>query len=286
MAKINEMQTAVQQKQLTPVARLQQILSRVDIQEKFKTMLKERSAGFVSSIMSVYNASPQLQSCDPMSIVQAAAIAATLDLPINPALGCAAIVPYGSVATFQIMWRGFVQLAQRTGQYKTMERAVIYEGELIDYNKITGETRIDETKKKSNKVIGYVFYFRLTSGFEKYVYMTVEQATAHGKKFSKSFGRSSSPWTTNFDAMALKTVVKMGLGQWGPMSVDYQIQKALQFDQAAIKGTLDDPEAEYVDAAVVPNGAADMAGDAQEPVDMQTVKTDTARDSLLDRTEE
>lgn len=272
MANPKDVSTAIQNRstQLSPVARLQQVLNRVDIQERLKAILKDRAAAFSTSLMSVYNANTQLQACEPMSIVQAAVIAATLDLPINPSLGYAAIVPYGSSATFQIMWKGLVQLAQRTGQYKTMERAIIYEGELIEYNKITGETRIDTTKKKSDKVVGYVFYFRLNSGFEKYVYMTKEQALAHGKKFSKTFTNPKSPWQSNFDAMALKTVTKLGLGQWGPMSVEYQLQKAIQFDQAAVKGDLENPIPEYVDAKIVTENPDDMIGDAQEPSEETT----------------
>lgn len=272
MAKVGEVAQAIQNtqnKQLSPTQRLQELLNRVDIREKFNAILKDRAAAFISSIIATYNATPQLQSCDPMSIIQAAAMAASLDLPINSQLGFAAIVPYGSTAQFQVMWKGLVQLAQRTSQYKTMGRAIIHEGELIEYNRITGETRIDETKKKSSKVIGYVFYFRLHSGFEKYVYMTKEQTMEHGKKFSKSFSRPGSAWQTNFDAMSLKTVTKIGIGQWGPMSVEHQLQKAIQFDQAVVRGTLDDPIPEYVDANVINTDDEISAGDAQEPVEPQ-----------------
>lgn len=261
MAKLNEVATTINQKALTPTQRLQSILGRVDIKEKFASMLKDKAPAFMSSIISLYNATPQLQACDPMSIISAAAMAATLDLAVNAQLGFAHIVPYGTNATFQIGWKGFVQLAIRTGQYKTMNAAEIYEGELISYNRITGETIIDDTKRKSNKIIGYVAYFRLTTGFEKHLYMTTEQVLAHAKKFSKSFGKSSSAWTTNFDAMALKTVLRLLLSKFGILSVE--MQKALEFDQSVIRETSDGPKPEYVDV--------EMAGDAQEPVEEQPV---------------
>lgn len=273
MAKINDMQTTIQAKQLTPVVRLQQLLSRVDIKEKFDNILKDKAPSFISSIISLYNSNQQLQAADPMSIISAAAIAATLDLPVNPQLGFAHIVPYGSTATFQIGWKGFVQLAIRTAAYQTMNAAVIYEGELISYNRISGETIIDESKKKSDKVIGYVAYFNLKSGFEKYLYMTTEQVTAHARKFSKSFGKPSSPWTTNFDAMALKTVLRLLLSKYGILSVD--IQKALQFDQSAVRETIEGPKPEYIDSNQVkdesdslvpaPVVSSDIPNDAQEP---------------------
>ncbi len=266
MAKIGEIQNAVQNTKLTPVARLQGLLSRVDIKEKFNAMLKEKAPAFISSLISLYNSNTQLQNADPMSIISAAAIAATLDLPINPQLGFAHIVPYGSDATFQIGWKGFVQLAIRTRQYKTMNAAEIYEGELIRYDRITGETTIDESQRKSNKIIGYVAYFKLTGGFEKFLYMTFDQVQAHAKRFSKSYGRSGSAWTTNFDAMALKTVLKLLLSKYGILSVE--MQKALEFDQAAVRETSDGIKPEYIEAN-------DLSNDAIEPVDVPATTTPT-----------
>jgi recombination protein RecT len=205
-------------------------------------MLGAKSAGFMSSILSVVNSNQDLKACDPMSVIAAAAVAASLDLPINPSLSFAHIVPYSGRAQFQMGWRGFVQLGMRTGQYKTMNIAVVYEGELKNYNRITGEMEFNLAAKKSDKIIGYVAYFKLLNGFEKYYYMTMEQVTKHGKQYSKVFTNPKGRWVQDFDAMALKTVIKMLLSKYGIMSID--MQKAVTHDQGVIQK---DGKVEYID---------------------------------------
>lgn len=289
MAKLNEMQTAVQQKQLSPVGRLQSLLNRVDIKEKFNSMMGKKAPGFLSSIMSVYNATPQLQACDPMSIISSAAIAATLELPINKNLGYAAIVPYGSEAQFQMQYKGYIQLALRSGQYKTINTSEIYEDEIKFWNPITGEIEFtppeswkQRYESKENKIVGYVAFFKLLNGFEKYVYMTVGQITAHAVKYSKSYNNPKSMWQKDPHAMRLKTPLKILLNKWGLLSIE--MQKALEFDEAVVRETPDGFQAKYVDG-VIAGEVVDMPNDAQEPVEpegvkMETVKTDTAKASL------
>lgn len=212
------------------------ILGRVDIKKRFDDILGKKSPGFMSSIISATSANKELSKADPNSVVRAAAIAAALDLPINPSLGFAHIVPYKDkgepVAQFQMGWKGFVQLAMRTGQYKTINAVQVYKGELVSRNRFTGEMELDESKRESDEIIGYVAYFRLINGFEKWLYMTSKETAAHGKRYSKSFDKDFGKWKTDFDAMSLKTVVKMLLSKYGILSID--MQTALQADQAII----------------------------------------------------
>lgn len=222
-----------------------------------KAMLGTKAQGFATSVLSVVSNNRLLQSANPRSIYTSAMVAASLDLPINQNLGFAAIVPYGNEAQFQIMGKGLVQLAIRSGQYQRINNAVVYEGQLIKEDPFTGDYQFDFKAKKSDKVIGYVAYFKTVGGFEKYYYMTEAEAMAHGKKYSKSFGKKnkagewSSLWQTDPQSMGLKTVLKLLLSKFGILSIE--MQRAIRFDQASIKGefnsvdSIDELEADYVD---------------------------------------
>ena len=222
------------------------MLSNESVKLRFKEILGQKAPGFISSILSVTNSNTLLQKADPQSIMNAAVIAATLDLPINGSLGFAYIVPYKDQAQFQIGYKGLVQLAMRSGQYKTINVAEVYEGEIKSENRFTGEYEFGE--KTSDKVVGYMAYFRLTNGFEKYMYMTREEAERHGKKYSQTFKRGIGLWATDFDAMAKKTVLKMLLSKFGILSIE--MQRGIQFDQSIVHGDINNIEeatAEYVD---------------------------------------
>lgn len=237
---------------LKPVERIKSLAQTDQIKRRFEDMLGKRAPAFISSVISAVSSNQALSECEPMSVFSAAAVAASMDLPINQSLGFAHIVPYQGVAQFQIGWKGFIQLAMRTGQYKTINAAIIYEGQLKDENPFTGEMEFQK-EKISDKVIGYLLYFKLLNGFEKYYYMTREEAEAHGKRYSRSFGSDKGRWKNDFDAMALKTVVKMGLSKYGVLSID--MQRAMEVDQAEItpegevKGYPDAPEAAPVQQA-------------------------------------
>lgn len=228
--------------EIQPGMTLQALLKTKTIRSRFEDVLSKKAAGFMSSILSVYSMNPALQEVDPMSIISSAAIAASLDLPINPSLGFAHLVPYSGMAQFQLGWKGFVQLAMRSGQYRTLNVVEVYEGQLILNDPFTGLMEFDAAAKKSEKIVGYVAYERLLNGFEKYLYMSVEQVTAHGKKFSKTFAKGKGKWVTDFQAMALKTVIKMLLSKWGVLSIE--MQRALAFDQAVVDS---DERASYPD---------------------------------------
>lgn len=187
---------------VSTVPQLKNMLAGESVKQRFKEILGQKAPGFISSILSVTNSNALLQKADPASIMNAAVIAATLDLPINGSLGFAYIVPYGGQAQFQIGYKGLVQLAMRSGQYKTINVSEVYEGEIKNVNRFTGEYEFGD--KTSDKVIGYMAYFKLINGFEKYFYMTREEAERHGKKYSQTFKRGTGLWSTEFDTMSKK----------------------------------------------------------------------------------
>lgn len=211
--------------------RVQTLLQTPSFKKRFEEMLGKRAPAFMSSIISAVNSNSALKQCDPISVVSSAAIAAAMDLPINPSLGFAHIVPYKGVAQFQMGWKGFVQLAMRSGQYKTINLTPVLEGQIKNHNPFTGEMEFT-AEAKSDKQIGYLLYFKLLNGYEKYFYMTTEQCHDHGKKYSASFKKNFGRWVEDFEAMALKTVCKLGLSKYGILSVD--MQKAIEMDQAAV----------------------------------------------------
>ena len=220
---------------------LSQLLSSPGIKRRFEELLDKSAPSFISSILTIVKSNSKLQDCDPYSVLSAAGIAAALKLPINPSLGFAYIVPYKNQATFQLGYRGFIQLAMRSGQYKTLNSGAVREGQIKEIDFETGE--IIRGEKISDDIVGYVAYMELLNGFKKSLYMTVEELQAHAEKYSMSYaydlrsGKKSSVWTTNFDAMSKKTVLKRLLSTFGIISIDQQslaLATALQADQAVI----------------------------------------------------
>jgi recombination protein RecT len=228
-----------------PGSRLSFYLSTENVKATIQERLSKKAQGFTASLLSLYNSNKQLQDCEPGSIVNAGMIAATLDLPVNPNLGQAYIIPYGTVATFQMGYRGFIQLALRTGQYKTINATEIYEGQLVEKNSITGDYKFQEAKT-SEKIIGYCAYFRLLNGFEKYNYMTSEEVEKHGKRYSQVYKAGKGRWVEDFPGMAKKTVLKMLLNKYGVLSIE--MQKALSTDEGVID--VEGKEVNYPDAPV------------------------------------
>lgn len=227
------------------------------IKNKFAELMGKRAPQFITSVLQIANSNALLRNADPLSIFNAAATAATLDLPLNNNLGFAYIVPYNekvkgkngapdtwrNVAQFQLGYKGFIQLAQRSGQFLTISASPVHEGQLIEENPLTGFV-FDWTKKQSEKVIGYAAYFKLLNGFEKTLYMTKDELTKHGKKFSQTFKKDFGLWKDDFDSMALKTVLKLLLSKYAPLSVE--MQKAVIADQSAIVD-YEGGEVEYID---------------------------------------
>lgn len=202
------------------LSKLKGILNNETMQQNFRNILAENAGAFMASIIELYQSDGALQRCDPNKVVLEALKAATLKLPITKALGFAYIIPYGNTPQFQLGFRGLVQLAQRSGQYRYINADAVYEGETVTYNRISGMMEISGTAT-SDKPIGYFAYFQLLNGFEKCVYWTREKVEAHAKRYSKAWSKSDSPWHTNFDAMALKTVLKTIISKYGVMSVEF-----------------------------------------------------------------
>ena len=211
-----------------PIDRLKNILAAQSVKEQFEAVLKENAGAFVASIIDLYNTDRTLQLCDPKNVVMEALKAASLKLPINKQLGFAWIVPYRDgktgqyIPTFQLGYKGYIQLCMRTGAYKYINADVVYEGELVRHDKLTGEIEIDPEQRKSDKKIGYFAFIETLNGFRKTLYMSVEEIIKHAQQYSKSYGSKNSVWATDFDAMALKTCLRLLLSKYGVMSVEMQ----------------------------------------------------------------
>lgn len=234
-------------------------LKDINVRKRADELLGKRAPQLIASLTAMVNADNTLAKCEPNSLFMAAVTAAALDLPVNKNLAFAHIVPYGNTkagvteAQFQLGWRGYVQLAQRSGQYKTISSAPVYDGQLVAEDPLLGNT-YDWTQKDSDTIIGYVAMFKLMNGFEKDFYMSVDEIRRHADRYSKAYnhGKGFGPWKDNFDAMALKTVIKLLISRWGPMSVE--MQKAVEVDSAVIKET---GEPEYIDGEISDVGAND-----------------------------
>lgn len=216
--------------------------------DRFAEVLRSRAPQFMAAITAVSN-SPALKDAEPRSIIAAAMVAATLDLPVNPTLGQAHIVAYGDgqgnkVAQFQIGYKGLIQLALRSGQYKRLNAGPVSAGVFTGFD-LVGEPILDFTKNDPlAETAGYYCAFETLNGFIKVVYWSKQQAEAHGKRFSRAYAKGySTPWKSDFDSMAVKTVIKAALGKWGILSVE--MQKAVVHDQGAQEDV--DADVKYVD---------------------------------------
>lgn len=212
---------------------LDALIKKSAFTERFKEVLGEKAPQFMSSLLAVGRSLPDVE---PKSIIAAGMQAAVLDLPIEKSLGFAWIVPYREgntkYAQFQIGYKGFIQLALRSGYYERMNAVKVCEGAFSGFDNV-GEPIIDWEKIDETKpAIGFAFAFKLTSGFSKVVYWSLEKTLAHAKRYSQSFQKGAKIWKDERDAMCLKTVIKNALGHWGILSV--QFQKALQVDQGVI----------------------------------------------------
>lgn len=223
--------------------------------KRFEEMLGKKAAGFISSIIAVTNSSNYLMKADPATVIGAAAQAAMLDLPINQSLGFAYIVPYKGAAQFQLGYKGYIQLAQRTNKYIDMGSATVYEGELETKNRLLGQFEFGE--RVSDKVIGYLAYFKLKNGFEKYLFMTIDEAQKHAQKYAQNYKGGTDKWgVADFNVMAEKTILKRLLSKFGPLSIeDVHMAQAVSNDGAVIRmnenGELDATfDGETIDAEI------------------------------------
>lgn len=238
--------------QKRPVDILKGVLNAPSVQEQFSNALADSKDLFVASIIDLYNGDKSLQQCNANAIVCEALKAAVLKLPVNKALGFSYIVVYNNsvkntdgtwtkvpTPTFILGYKGYLQLAQRTGSYETINADVVYEGQLIGIDLLSGEIQLDASKKKSDKVVGYFAYFKLRNGFKKTLYMSVEDMAAYAKRYSPSVGKNTTKeqliqkantqstskavgWEGNFTDMALKTCLRRLLSKYGYLSIEMQ----------------------------------------------------------------
>lgn len=257
---------------------LKGMLESAAYKKKFEEMLGKKAAGFMSSIIAVTNNNNYLMKADPATVIGAAAQAAMLDLPINQSLGFAYIVPYKGAAQFQLGYKGYIQLAQRSGQYVDIGAKTVYEGELEYENRLLDKFKFGD--RTGDKVIGYLAYFRLTNGFEKMLFMTLDEMQAHAKKYSQSYKGGTDKWgLADFDVMAEKTVLKRLLSKFGPLSIEsVQMSQALSNDGGVISMNKDgefdvDFSGETIDAEY-DEPTAETSGDtynvAGETIDANT----------------
>jgi len=225
-------------------------LNNPNVLDKFKNILGEKAQGFISAVLTIVNQSDKLKNADPTSIYTAALLAASLDLPINPNFGFAYIVPYWNgkfkkqEAQFQIGYKGLKQLAIRSGQFKEMIARPVYEGQLNENDSFIGYT-FNWSNKTGEKIIGYVSYFELVTGYKSTFYMNAEKIESHAKKYSQTYKSGFGIWVDDFGKMALKTVVKLHLNS-GEAPLSIEMQKVVIADQSVIKNA-EELEVEYVD---------------------------------------
>ncbi|MBC68519.1 MULTISPECIES: recombinase RecT [Acinetobacter] len=223
--------------------------SKPMVQEKLKELVGKNAPAFATSVLQIVNSNSMLVNADPQTIFSAACMAATLNLPINNNLGFAYIVPFKNnkenkiEAQFQLGYKGYIQLAQRSGQFSRIAATPVYNGQLISENPLLGY-EFDWSVKPSGDPIGYVAFFKLINGFTAELYMSKEEVMKHANKYSQTAKKGFGVWKDQFEAMALKTVLKLLLSKQAPLSID--MQKAQMADQAVIRD-VDKDEFEYID---------------------------------------
>jgi len=265
---------------------LKQYIKNPKVNERIQELLKDRAQQFIVSLLSIVNSNDNLVKCEPKSLMNAAMVAASLDLPINQNLGFAYIIPYKDMAQFQIGYKGFIQLAQRSGQFVTINVTDVRQGEIEGNDRLTGEITFNWIKenRETAPIVGYVAYMQLKNGFQKSLYMTKMELTAHGMKFSQSMKRGYGLWKDDFDSMAEKTVIKMLLSKYAPLTVD--MQKAHLADQSVV---VEEGNYQYVDNQ--PVIAEDVAKDKemkriQKHIEASKTITELelCRDHVIDQT--
>lgn len=271
------------------------LLDSEGYRRRFDELLGKRAPQFVASIISLVNADKNLQTAfqqAPVTIIQSALKAATYDLPIDPALGYAYIVPFNNTiktengnqkrmeASFILGWKGMNQLAIRTGVYQKINVSDVREGELKKYDRLTEDIAIewveDEEEREKLPIIGWVGYYRLINGMEKTIYMSRKQVEAHERKNRKGQYMGKG-WRESFDDMAVKTVFRRLIGKYGVMSIDYRTAtpEALSAASALADDARDDapeiPNTIEGEMTEISDGYSSPAQDVPElePVDQQ-----------------
>ena len=230
---------------------LRELFNNPIIKTKIEQLVGKNSATFATSVMQIANSNTMLRTADPTSIFNAACMAATLNLPLQNGLGLAYIVPFKNnkerkvEAQFQIGYKGFIQLAQRSGQFKRLVALPVYKNQLLKKDFINGfEFDWEQEPEKDENPIGYYAYFKLVNDFSAELYMSHDDIVKHAQRYSQTFKKGFGVWHDNFEAMALKTVIKLLLSKQAPLSVE--MQQAVLADQAVVKDA-ENQEFNYAD---------------------------------------
>lgn len=224
-----------------------QTITNPSTQKYLADVLGERKGSFVNNLTALVANNSMLQECEPYTVMFAAMKATALNLPLDNSLGFAYVLPYKdnkkgiTVAQFQLGYKGVKQLALRSGQFAIIPNATdVREGELVSRNRLTGECKfefIDDVEEREKKpIVGFVSYFKLLNGAESTFYMSLQEMEKHALRYSQTY-RSTNPkvkaaskWTTDFNDMACKTVVKLNLSKNAPLSVE--MADAIKADQS------------------------------------------------------
>ena len=260
--------------------------------KSIQAALKENAGTFNTSLMELITSDKKLMQCNPNLLMAEAVKAASLKLPLNKQLGYAYLLPFGTTPTLVIGFRGYLQLAMRTGQYRNINADIVYEGELEHKDKLTGAISLDG-EKKSETVVGYFAHFETINGFTKTLYMSLEEMANYALTFSPSYKNSKEKpsaqqlmdqaqkqaqngpdngvgWWANFNAMAIKTVLRRLLSKYGYLSIE--MQTALSSDEQPTAESIRDKENEEprkvinVDAVITPVEPTDKEA-KEEPED-------------------
>lgn len=227
------------------VSNFQKVLNNSYYQTLLQETLKESKGTFTTSLMELATSDEKLLQCNPNALMAEALKAASLHLPLNKQLGQCYILPFKNkgvmTPTLVVGTKGFLQLAMRTGKYSTINSDVVYEGELRGYDKVTGELDLNGTRT-SNTPIGYFAYMKMKNGFSKLLYMSLDEVCIYAKQYSPTVKFSQNVtveslkkialtqaekgnaegvgWYSNFESMALKTVLRRLLSKWGELSIE------------------------------------------------------------------
>ena len=241
----------------TPSQLMNKTLNSNKMQELLDTTLKEKKGAFMASIIDLYGNNKTLSKCDAGDVVKEALKAVSLDLTINRQMGFVWIIPYKDnktgkyVPTFQLGYKGYIQLCMRSGVYRTINAGIVYEGETVDCDKLSGLATITGVPTGDTPV-GYFAYFQTLNGFEKCMYWTREDVIKHAEKYSKAYQQNSDIWHKNFDEMATKTVLRNLLSHYGLMSValvnQLSVEEVQEYDDAEEAQTVQDPNTIEIDA--------------------------------------
>lgn len=222
--------------EIKPKAKLtiESMVHNQEFLKKAQDVLGQGTQQFMSSVLTLVNSDKNFKQCDPIKLYNCCLMAAAIKIPFNQNLGQAYVIAYKGEPQLQIGYKGFIQLAQRSGQFKTINATEVKEGEVKSRNRLTGDIEFswieDEEEREKAKTIGYVAYFKLLNGYRQTLYMSAQEIRGYATKYSQSFKFGGGVWKDNFDEMAKKTVLKRILSKYAPLSID--MQKAIEIDQS------------------------------------------------------